>query len=126
MVKKAFMKTIEVLLVIVISSIFIISITEDKSQLTRTSHDSYLINLERDSSFRDFVTNNNACFNSTPQNNLTLLIQRYIPIEYDYVICTGPTVGALPEKDIYVDTLVHAGNYSETNFKTVKLYYWTE
>ena len=126
MVKKAYMKTIEILLVVVLTTIFLVLIIPGRESLSRSKHSSYLINLEKNDDFRNFVTNNNACFNSTPANTATALIERYLPQEFDYTLCTGPKIESVPEKDVYIDLLVIVGNYTYTNFKTIRLYYWTE
>ena len=126
MVKKAYMKTIEILLVVVLTTVFLVLIIPGQESLTRSKHPSYLINLETNDDFRNFVTNNNACFNSTPANTATGLIERYLPLEFDYTLCTGLKIESVPQKEVFIDSIVIIGNHTHTNFKTIRLYYWTE
>jgi competence protein ComGC len=126
MVKKAYMKTIEMLLVMVISTIFLLLILPKQNYRESMQKESYLIHLEKDETFRDFVTGNIGCYNSTPKNTITVLVEKHIPKEFDYTICIDKTPRTLPIKDIFIDSLVIAGNYSQTEFKTIRLYYWSE
>jgi len=124
MVKKAYMKTIEMLLVMVVSTIFLLVILPKQNYRDNMQKESYLIHLEKDETFRDFITDNTACYNSTPKNTITVLVDRHVPKEFDYTICIDKTPTILPKKDIFIDSLVIAGNYSQTDFKIVRLYYW--
>ena len=126
MVKKAYMKTIEMLLVMVISTIFLLIILPKQNYCDNMQKESYLIHLEKDETFRHFITDHTACYNSTPKNTLTVLVDRHVPKEFEYKICIDKTPNTLPKKDIFIDSLVIAGNYSQTDFKTIRLYYWSE
>ncbi|MFH2020111.1 MAG: hypothetical protein ABIJ34_01775 [archaeon] len=125
MVKKAFIKTLEILFVIIISVFFLVAVIPRQYANFEKGRTSYLLKMENDEEFRTFVTANNVCFNSSQDNVATRLTSRYLPGIYSYIICTGPSVSSLPPQDISVDTLFFAGNYSSTNFKILKLYYWT-
>jgi len=124
MVKKAYLKSIEMLIVIVLTLVFLVVVIPRQESLDIGQKKNILINLQDSEVFRDFVINNNGCFNSTPTNSVTLLINQYIPQEYDYKVCTGPKARTLPEKTVYIDSLMFAGNLSNTEFKTIRLYYW--
>ncbi|MEM2138773.1 MAG: hypothetical protein QXM96_01320 [Candidatus Woesearchaeota archaeon] len=73
MKKKSFLKTIEILLVILITTILSISIIQnnDKSISFNKNQDfykNYLIILEKNPEFRNFVLKNSGCFNLTNIN----------------------------------------------------------
>jgi len=124
MVKKAFIRTLEILIVIIVTTIFLLVIipkqainTEDKVQL-------YLINLEKNADFRSFVSQNTGCYNSSTSFIINTLIEEYLPSNYDYLICSDAKATELPETRVVVDTLFFAGNITSVNYKTVRLYYW--
>jgi hypothetical protein len=123
MVKKAYMKTIEILLVIVISTIFIFAIMPSESNEDFINQE-YLSNLEKDDFFRDFASANTGCYNTLNANTATRSIERYLPPEYGYIICVGEKTEP-PDKDrMFVDSLVIVGNHTKLNRKIVWLYYW--
>jgi hypothetical protein len=111
--KKAFMKTIEVLLAATFTALF----------LFETSLD-VLANLEKNDAFRDFATLNTGCFNSTSNTDFNREIDKYVPIEYDYLACIDASSYTLPDKKIFIDSIVISGNLSLYRPKTVKLYHW--
>jgi hypothetical protein len=126
MKKKAFMKTVEILLVIIITSIFMIIIFPKQSSTQVIRQDSYLINMEKDIGFRDFIILNKGCFNSSSGLIINNIIERYLPKEYDYIFCSDDKASQVPLKKITIDSLFIAGNITSINFKTVRLYYWTK
>jgi len=126
MVKKAYMKTIEMLLVIVLSSIFLLVVVPKQASVERTENPSYLISLEKNSQFRDFVNANNGCYDSNQGAVINRLVVDYLPDEYDYTICIGRKASSLPQKNLFVDTLFVSGNYTNINYKVVRLYYWAK
>ncbi|MBN2368800.1 hypothetical protein JXC34_07290 [Candidatus Woesearchaeota archaeon] len=124
MQKKAFMKTVEILMAIVITTIFLLVIIPKQSTLSRQASEAYLVNLMDDENFRVFVTGNTACFNSTSGQQINAMIARYLPNQYDYIVCSGARVTELPERNVFVDTLLIAGNITSIQPKVVRLYYW--
>lgn len=121
--KKAFMKTLEMLFVVVLSSIFLLAIVPQAANAPVTGRISYLVKLEKDENFRSFVNSNPGCFNST--NTLVdSLMQRYAQKKFDYVLCSGERASNLPSKTVYLDTLFFAGNITDTNYRIIRLYYW--
>ena len=108
---------------IVLTTVFLLVIIPRQASLPKTDREPYLVNLESDDDFRAFVTENTACFNST-SGIIDPLVRRYLPLQYDYIFCSGTKVAELPERTIYVDTLFMAGNLTDVSYKTVSLYYW--
>ncbi len=134
MVKKAFMKTVEIMLVIVITTIFMLVIIPQGSTNIIKEREPYLIYLQELPEFRNFVSNNDGCFDSGESNTVDNLIRRYLPDEYYYTLCLNARMQSsnylfnygTPQKEVHVDTLLFAGNYTNINIKTVRLYYWSE
>lgn len=125
MVKTAYMKTIEMLFVIVISTIFLIVILPRQESLNRAELKEVIINLEHNDYFRNFVSDNTGCFNSTNQT-VSNLIRTYLSDVYDYTLCIGVFPSSVPNKDIFVESLFFSGNYTETQNKIIRLYYWVK
>ena len=123
MVKKAYMKTIEMLFVIVISTIFLIVIIPKPESLSRSDLKDILIELEDNPQFRDFSQKNTGCFNSTNQT-VSELIGSYLSTTYDFNLCIGILPSSVPNQNIFVESLYFVGNYTTTNQKKIRLYYW--
>jgi hypothetical protein len=122
MVKKAFMKTVEILLAIVLTTFFVLMLMPQESSMHESKKTSYLIYLESDPAFRELAATNDACFDSGSE--VDWIIRQYLPQNYDYVFCAGTSTGNLPHRSVYVDTLFFAGETSDVSFKTLRLYYW--
>jgi len=123
--KKAFMKTVEILLVIILSSIFLLVILPKQQQNTETKSTPYLIYLEQDPEFRNFINSNTRCYNSS-SNEANNFVKRYLPKEFDYILCSGTKATNLPEKNVFVDSLFFSGNISNVEYKIIRLYYWAK
>ncbi len=123
MVKKAYMKTIEMVLVIVISTIFLVVIIPKQESISRTGLKDVLPELEENNEFREFSQKNNGCFNFTNQT-ISDLVGSYLENNFDYLLCINVFPDSVPDQNIYVETLYFAGNYSETKQKKIRLYYW--
>ena len=123
--KKAFMKTIEIMLVIILSTIFLLVILPKQQQITETKSTPYLIYLEKDAEFRDFIISSNECYNSSSAE-ASSYVEKYLPQELDYILCSGTKSTNLPEKNVFVDSLFFAGNISNVEYKIIRLYYWAK
>ncbi|AJF61924.1 TPA: hypothetical protein HA239_02475 [Candidatus Woesearchaeota archaeon] len=126
MVKKAFMKTIEMLIVIVLSAIFLIMLLSKPASLNQAEVKDYFIKLEENEEFRQYIQNTTGCFNSSVDSPAATLLMRYMTTSYDYLLCSGTvaTSAQLPPQTVYIDSLVFTGNYTDTRFKKLSLYYW--
>ena len=123
--KKAFMKTIEILLVIILSTLFLLVVLPKQQQTTETKSKAYLIYLEKDADFRNFIISNTACYNSSSVE-ASRFIRRYLPDDLDFILCSGTKATDLPEKNVFVDSLFFSGNISNIEYKTIRLYYWVK
>src|SRR3989344_7066747 len=123
--KKAYIKTVEIIIAIVLTTIFILVILPKGAERFGTERPTYLTKPESHPDFRSFAAANSGCFNSSQSPILTSLIERYLPRQYDYTLCIGTRATSLPDKDIQIDSVFFAGNISQTNFRTIRLYYWT-
>ena len=124
--KKGFMKTLEMLLVIILTAMFLTIVLPRNNINDKTQNSFYLINLAQIDSFRDFVINSESCFNSsTNVSDIGIVnLKNYLGEEFDFVFCINTLPLSLPEKTIYLDTLFFSGNVSNPNYKTLRLYYW--
>lgn len=120
---KAYMKTIEMLLVIVVSTMFLLVIIPKQASLSRAELKEVLINLEDNSQFRLYASQNTGCYNSTNQT-VSDLIESYLPSVYDYNLCIGILPSSVPDRNIFVESLLFVGNHTEVQNKILRLYYW--
>ncbi|MBT3720739.1 hypothetical protein HOC50_00945 [archaeon] len=122
---KAYMKTIEMLLVIVVSTIFLLSIMPKQESLLKNDLKDVLISLEDNDNFRNFCLENTGCFNSI-NTVIDSQIRSYLPESYEYRLCVGATPTSIPNTEVFLETLYFVGNGTESQDKTVFLYYWFE
>lgn len=83
-----------------------------------------LTELEKLPGFRNFVVANKGCYNSLQNEEINTYVEEYLPAEYDYEICIDDISTDLPDKNIFIDSVIIAGNISEYNPKTVRLFHW--
>ena len=126
MVKKAFLKTFEVLIAIVLTLIFIILLVprEDISE-PRGNKIEIMNKLEKYPEFRAGVIENTGCFNRSSGNIISDTIDNYLSSRYDYYLCIDDAAENLPDKRVYVDSVFITGNITNFQHKIVRLYYWT-
>ena len=119
--KKSFLRTIEVMIAVLITFIFIFFVfpksqtPEEKVQLE------VLKVLENSPEFRN-------CILGLDYNCTGDFLNDYVPKNYGFVfdISDNPDIfrANLPEKNINTETLYIAGNITSYSPKFVKLYYW--
>ncbi len=120
------MKTMEALLAIIITAIFVIlliprlrvaEVKEDKPEV--------LEQLEKDPDFRlNVITTSEGCYNKSSKNTLTQKVESYLLDEYEYRICLNEKALNLTEKKVYVDSVFILGNMTNFSHREVRLYYW--
>jgi len=124
MKKKAFIKTVEILIAIILTTIFMLAIMPKQVTNKPIERKSYLIYLEKDNEFRDFVMRNTGCFDSESNQEADNIIRKFLPNNFEFTLCSGTRLSELPAKLVFADTLFFSGNITETNFKVIRLYYW--
>ncbi|MBW3011565.1 hypothetical protein KY311_00095 [Candidatus Woesearchaeota archaeon] len=129
--KKAYLKTVEVLLAILLGGAFIIYVIP--SSLTRGIEQDpvdLLENLEYNNEFRQLMI-----FNQSNCIDAELLARSFLPARFKYSYAFSAValdnINDIPEslptdKRVYADTLFLAGNSSEYKPVVVKLFYWNE
>jgi|SaaInlStandDraft_5_1057022.scaffolds.fasta_scaffold190562_2 hypothetical protein len=123
--KKGFMKSIEILLTVVFTVLFLLVIIPSQESLKVQENPYYLINIENDIDFRNFIANNNdECYNKSQVNTATQKISKYLPDYYNFNLCIDIIPNNLPPVKVDIDSIVIVGNYTNPNFKIVKLFYW--
>ena len=126
MVKKGYMKTLEVLFAIVVTVIFFVilvpvkDVSEEKDETF-----SILGALLKDSVFREAaISLSEACYNASSSNNLTEKVEQYLFSDYTYHICLNVKKDGLPEEKIFIETSFITGNITDYKHRQVRLYYW--
>ncbi len=121
---KAYMKSVEMMLVIIVSVFFLISIMGRQSEMRREELKDVLIKLEDNPEFRSFCTSNTGCFNSTDPNDADSLIRQYLSEDYGYYLCINNAPYDFPQTNIYGESIFFAGNHTDVSHDTVRLFYW--
>ncbi len=120
--KKAFIRTLEVLVAVVITFIFVVYIIpKNTSDQSNQEELQLLAKLSQNPDFRVCALNKDlACVNTYIKDN--------IPQKYDYkmdiIINPNQPLPDLPLKQIFTDSLLISGTLEEYNPTTIKLYYW--
>jgi hypothetical protein len=126
MVKKAFLKTFEALIAIVLTLIFVILLVpRDNSSEPGGKKIEIMNKLEKYPEFRQGIIENTGCFNRTSNNVISESINSYLSSRYDYYLCVNDDAENLPNKRVYVDSVFITGNITTFQHKIAKLYYWT-
>lgn len=119
--KKAYLRTIEVTVAILMTFVVAYFIFPRSVTPSEDAKISVLSVLEQKQEFRDCVTGLN--YSCTEQ-----YLRDYVPSNYDFVydITEDPGAGHanLPEKQIYTESLFISGNINLYSPKIIKLYYW--
>ena len=121
MVKQGFLRTLEVVIAIAITFIFLtVFIPTNNLAKVRLQNLDLLSTFDNDEPFRYCVlTENVSCVNSTLSPYLQL---------YDYTFNISASVNAhtsLPEKRIMAESAFIAGNSSLYSPRIIRLYYWS-
>lgn len=123
--KKAYVKTLEAVIALVLSFMFITFFVPVRSQTEERQPDLDLVNiLEQNPTFRRCVIiENYSCLNAT--------FEEYYPnvaLDYDYKfnISKNPRTSGveLPTANVHTESLMIAGNDTYLYPRTVRLYYW--
>ncbi|MEM3374085.1 MAG: hypothetical protein QXE31_02575 [Candidatus Woesearchaeota archaeon] len=110
--KKAFIKTVEILLVIIITTILSISLIQRQERISSYDLDkNYLINIEKNKEFRQFVIENNGCYAS---KNLSFITKPNI------LICIDTINNDFNAQ--YLETIFFTGNETTISYKRIYLY----
>jgi hypothetical protein len=124
--KKGFAKTLEAIIAVVLSFLFIVFfIPPVKTDTDFVRPDLSLIDiLEQNPSFRNCVVSENyTCINSTLMSYYPYFAELYA---YTINISTDPEISGveLPQADVHIESLMIAGNDTFLYPKTLRVYYW--
>jgi len=123
--KKAYVKTLEAVIALVLSFMFITYFVPIRSETEQRYPDLDVIHvLEQNPVFRTCVLKENySCINSTFESYYPHVI-----LDYDYRVnvSTDPRISGaeLPRADVHSESLLIAGNDTYIYPKTVRIYYW--
>jgi hypothetical protein len=120
--KKAFVKTLEIFLVIIFTTIFLIVLLQRQFSSTTLEKEKYLIELEKNTDFRNYLSQNTGCFNSSTSSSG--YIRQYLPSKFEYTLCINKLPEGLPGIDVYSDSIFFTGNITSPQSKKIRLYYW--
>ncbi len=124
--KKAYLRTLEAVLAIALSFLFITIMVSSESPTEHDEEDMSLVPILKDSpSFRDCAMSSNiSCLNSTIKLYYPDFTRNY---GYRFNITKDPRSAPpelLPNRDIHAETLLIAGNNTLFYPRVVRLYYW--
>ena len=120
--KKAMLKTVEALIAIVLTLIFIVLVFS-RAPATGTPKEELdmLKMLHVSDEFRNCAAADNlACISNHINDSMPRRYDFYVDMSPDP---SGPPSG-LPEKHIYRESLIIAGNTTHYNPQIIRLYYW--
>jgi hypothetical protein len=119
---KAFVKTLEIFLVIIFTTLFLMVLLQKQFSSSTLEKERYLVELEKETEFRNYLSQNTGCFGSSTSSSG--YIREYLPSRFDYILCINTRPEGLPEKEVYSDSLFFTGNITSVQSKIIKLYYW--
>ena len=120
--QKAMLKTAEALIAIVITLIFIVLVfSQTPAESMSEKNLDMLKMIHVSDEFRNCATAENLTC-------ISALVNDSMPRKYDFYVDMSPHPSAqpsgLPEKGIYVESLIIAGNVTDYNPQIIRLYYW--
>lgn len=124
--KKAYMRTIEAAIAIILSFLFLTFVIPTHTHILVREPDIDLLRIEQQNpDFRECAVNNNrTCLASIIQSAYPNFYKSYY---FTIDITDDPALTiTLPEKEVYVDSVVIAGQGLEYSPKIVKLYSWVK
>mgnify|MGYP005857283881 CR=1 FL=1 len=125
--KKAYMRTFEAVLAIVISFLVLTFIMQTSNPTETKDIRTDLSPILRDNpQFRNCALSNNiSCLNNTMQLHYPDFTRVH---SYKFNITTDPEDAppSLPEEDIFAESIFIAGNNTYLHPRIVRLYYWDE
>ena len=123
--KKAYVKTLEAVIALVLSFLFITFFVPAGKGTDERQPDLDLVNIMgQNPDFRRCVMNNNySCINATFEEYYPAIIINY---NYLFNISTDPKIAGvdLPTANIHSESLLIAGNDTYIYPRVVRLYYW--
>jgi len=119
--KKAYARTIEVMIAVIITFLFVYFIFPKSQTPAEEARLEVLKVLENNPTFRN-------CAISAEYGCVQSYLKDYVPRNYEFAfdIADNPDIfrANLPEKNINTKTLYLSGNITLYNPKFIKLYYW--
>ena len=131
MVKKAFIRTLEAIIAIVITFIFLAVILPMKETGIITKEEIRVLpNMIDDEEFRmkTFNLTINQCFDEEG-TWIDMLVKKRLSSDYNYLFCVYdhlefPLIESLPDKEIFVDSLFITKELDDYERRIVRFYYW--
>ncbi len=131
MVKKAFIRTLEAIIAIVITFIFLVGILPLKGTgITTKEEIRVLPNIIDEEEFRikTFNLTINQCFDDE-ETWIDNLVRKRLSSDYDYIFCVYgnlnyPLIDDLPNKEVFVDSFFITKNLDNYEKIIVRFYYW--
>ncbi|MEM4336572.1 MAG: hypothetical protein QXG86_01040 [Candidatus Woesearchaeota archaeon] len=121
MKKKAYLRTIEALMAVLLTFLFVFFVFPKSQTQVNKIEFGVLSTLENEETFRN-------CVLIADYNCTYTFLRRHIPQNYDFVFDINDNPGMfrtnLPEKNINTETLYIAGNITFYNPKFLRIYYW--
>ena len=130
--KKAFIRTLEAIIAIVITFIFLVAILPlRETGITTEEKIKVLGNLVDDEEFRTevFTLSVDQCFTEESPDWLSNLVRKYLSNGYEYRFCLYedldyPLIEDLPDKEVFVDSVFITKDLSNYERRIVRFYYW--
>ncbi len=124
--KKAYMKTLEVLFAIIVTTLFIVILIPGRDISEQDEEKLFVMDtMINNPLFRQGVINlADGCYDSSNPNILTNALDKAIPEVYIYNVCINTRKTDFPEKRVIVETGFITGNMTDFFHKEIWLYYW--
>lgn len=122
--KKAYLKTIEVVLAMVLTFsviLYIMPITENTPDQDTKD---ILLSISQNEEFRQSALSLDTCAYKQANVSITNILDERLRPYLNYSICAQGNIPVLPRKTVNVESLYLMGNITLKNNKIIRLYYW--
>ncbi len=125
--KNGYLKTLEALLAIILTFLFLIFIIPKGLEDSKQENQKTMQNLLTYEGFRNELINLSGCINSTSNNTLSDMITSNLGANYDYYLCKDQKPENLPRTEVFAESLFFTGNLTDYyDSKIIRLYYWNK
>jgi len=120
--KKAYVRTVEVFIAVLITFIFITFIIPVEQPAVRTKQEINALHLLEE--YEHFRSCSMMPDEQLAENCINATISPFIPKKFDYKLSVSDKTVELPEKQVYVESLFMAANITHYEPRIIRLYYW--
>ncbi len=122
--KKAYLKTLEAFLALIITFAFVLYLIPTPENDVTQDTSTLLSSMIKRETFRVYAANLTTCIYKGENTSINVLLDTELKTYINYSICLQGDIPSLPRKKVNVESVYITGNLTDRNDRIIKLYYW--